>query len=486
MPFESRYEYAATTSKLVETLDDTVSAQLEALERELTNLTGHLNAGNYRFLTLLAEFDRRGGHVGIGIASCAHWLSWRCGIGLIAAREKVRVARALERLPRISDAMRRGALSYCKVRALTRVATPDNEDTLLAVAEAGTVHHVEKLVRTYRRLARADELDADNARHANRYLQSFVDDDGTVVIKARLAPEQGARFLNALRAACTVLQDAERDSHESYPVPDHPVDPPGARNADALGLLAESFLSGAGGAASAVGAERALVTIHVDEIVLRDDTQDGRCEIEDQTSIPPESARRVLCDASVLRVAEDAMGTPMDVGRKTRVIPTPLRRALELRDKGCQYPGCTNARFVDAHHVVHWVDGGDTSLGNLVLLCRRHHRFVHEYGYTIERVETGFEFVKPDGRRAASVPRLPEIEAELGCTELARGNERAWNDVSIGPRTDGADWMGENLDYDWVLRHLFEIDERTHLEAERNGEEPSPTTSETCVGHPSF
>ncbi len=178
----------------------TDAVELEALERELTSLSGHLNVANYRFLVLLAEFVRRGSHVGIGIAPCAHWLSWRCGIGLIAAREKVRGARALEELPKMADATRRGVVGYCKVWALTRVATPDTEHVLLAVAEAGTVHHVEKLVRAYRQFERANERDVDNARYARRYLQSFVDDDGTVVVKARLAPEQDAVFLNALHA----------------------------------------------------------------------------------------------------------------------------------------------------------------------------------------------------------------------------------------------------------------------------------------------
>src|SRR5262245_65601516 len=115
-------------------LDDTVELTDALLERELTTLVGHLNAGNYRFLELLAEFDRRGGHVGIGLASCAHWLSWRCGIGLVAAREKVRVARALAGLPRGADSMRRGVLRYCKVRAFTRIATPQNGGWLLSVA----------------------------------------------------------------------------------------------------------------------------------------------------------------------------------------------------------------------------------------------------------------------------------------------------------------------------------------------------------------
>lgn len=463
MLFEGQGEYTNSA----EFADPALAARIEALEDELTQLAGHLNAGNYRFLKLLAEFERRGGHVGVGIASCAHWLSWRCGMSLNAAREKVRVAQAIEHLPKISDAMRRGVLSYCKVRAITRVATPDNEGWFLTVAEAGTVHHVEKVVQTYRRFAQTDELDADNERHVERYLRSYVDCDGMVVIKARLAPEQGAQFMNALRAACTVLRDAERDSRETCPVPDVPLDPPAARNADAVALMAESFLSGNQGGGA--GADRALVTIHVDEPVLHDESHEGRCEIEDHSSIPPESARRVLCDASVLRVVEDANGTPMDVGRKTRVVPTPLRRALELRDKQCQYPGCTNARFVDAHHIEHWVDGGETSLANLVLLCRRHHRFVHEYGFEIEKSDAGFEVARPDGSRVLRAPRLAEIDAERGCAELARGNEI--DGVEITPRTGDCHWGGESLDCNWVLQELFAIDERARLKSARAAEQ---------------
>ena len=172
--------------------DDSSTLSDDAVEREITTLMGHLNAGEYRLLVLLAEFERRGGHVGIGLASCAHWLSWRCGIGLVAAREKVRVARALLGLPRVADAMRRGVLSYCKVRALTRIATAENEGMLLSIAEAGTVSHVEKVVRLYRRAERREELDDANERYAERYLACFEGENGDVVIEGRLAPEQGA------------------------------------------------------------------------------------------------------------------------------------------------------------------------------------------------------------------------------------------------------------------------------------------------------
>jgi hypothetical protein len=462
MTFAIETDYAVDAPGLMALPRTDRAAELEALERELTSLAGHLNAGNYRFLVLLAEFDRRGGHVGIGIASCAHWLSWRCGIGLIAAREKVRVARALEQLPKLSDAMRRGVISYCKVRALTRVATPANESVLLSIAEQGTVNHVEKLVRVYRRLQRTDERNVANKRYADRYLQAFVDIDGTVVIRARLAPEQGSQFMSALRAACNVLSDAERDSRESCPTPDVPLDKAGARNADAIALMAETFLTG--GASPASGPDRQLINIHVDQTVLHDETAEGRCLIDDQVSIPPATARRISCDASLVKIVDDADGDPLDVGRKTRSIPTALRRALKARDGMCQFPGCTNSRFVDAHHIQHWVDGGATSLGNLVLLCRRHHRFVHECGYTIERTAAGFEFMRPDGRLVQIAPPLNGVEASKGCTMLRESNEKA--KVEITPATADAHWSGESLDYDWVLRRLFELDEHASREAD--------------------
>src|SRR5262245_55300141 len=146
-------------------LNGAVKLSAECLERELTTLARELNAGNYRFLVLLAEFERCGGYVETGQASCAHWLSWRCGFGLVAAREKLRVARAVEGLPRVADAMRRGVLSYCKVRALTRIATPENEEWLLSMAEAETVSQVEKVVRLYRR----EDCATANERFAERY-----------------------------------------------------------------------------------------------------------------------------------------------------------------------------------------------------------------------------------------------------------------------------------------------------------------------------
>src|SRR5262245_52348112 len=191
--------------------------------------------------------------------------------------------------------MRRGVLSYCKVRAITRIATAENEGMLLSIAEAGTVSHVEKVVRLYRRAECGKELEEGNESFAGRYLQCYADETGEVVIKARLAPEQGAAFMKALQAATDVVREVEHDSGESLGRPDRALDGYGARNADALGLMAECFLTH--GATDVAGPDRHLVTIHVEEAVLRDEAADGGCEIEAQTRGPSTTARRVGCDA---------------------------------------------------------------------------------------------------------------------------------------------------------------------------------------------
>jgi len=396
---------------------------IEEIEQELTTLAGQLNAGNYRWLMLLAEFDARQGYAGVGAASCAHWLSWRCGLSMPAAREKVRVARALSDLPEVSEAMRRGVISYCMVRAMTRVATADNEAELLRIAEAGTVSQMEKLVRTMRREQCTEELEQGNARHASRYLQAYTAEDGCVVVKGVLSPEQGALFLKALRGACDALREAEGDSREACAAPDSAEDRHGARNADALECLAESFL--AHGHAPLAARERHVVHVHVDEAVLRDAEAQGRCEVEG-SAVPPATLQRVCCDARLVTGVEDAAGAPKALSHKSRVVSTPLFRALMLRDGGCRFPGCCNTRFVDAHHIVHWIHGGPTSLANLILLCGRHHRFLHEYGYRVVMRDGQTQFLQPNGRevitRAKPAPvdaaegwqRLVEAHAELG------------------------------------------------------------------------
>ena len=181
---------------------------LERLEAQITELWGHLTAATYRFLTLVAEFDRNEAYARHGLPSTAHWLNWQCGIGMIAARAKVRVARALEHLPEVSAGFASGEFSYSKVRAITRVATPANESVLASIARHGTASHVEKLVRKYRWTQRRDAEKNAQSQHLNRCVHYFYDENGTFVLNARLPPEIGAIVAKALQAAGDVLRES--------------------------------------------------------------------------------------------------------------------------------------------------------------------------------------------------------------------------------------------------------------------------------------
>jgi hypothetical protein len=179
-------------------------AELDRLGDQIAELSAHLDAATARLLDLIREFDARGGWSN-GFRSCAEWLTWRIGLDPGAARERVRVARALGTLPRLAQALARGELSYSKVRALTRVATPDTEEQLLAVGRAGTAHHVELIVRGWRRVDRKAEVRETSRRHRSRWLQAYPGADGMVVIRGQLEPEVGAVVLKALAAAQDIL-----------------------------------------------------------------------------------------------------------------------------------------------------------------------------------------------------------------------------------------------------------------------------------------
>jgi hypothetical protein len=356
-----------------------------------------------------------------------------------AAREKVRVARALESLPKISAAMASGALSYSKVREITRVACAETEDYLLMIAEHGTAAHVEKLVRAYRRCQDAEELSREAHQQQTRCVSVRHEDDGSLVLKCRLPAEVGARVLKALELAL-----------EEVPAKEAPCDVPagtspewvpfGVRRADALALVAESFL--AHGALEVRGTDRHQIVVHVAEETLRDRTA-GCCEFEHGPSMAAETARRLSCDASVVALIENEDGEPLSVGRKTRTISAPLRRALNARDQGCRFPGCANTRYLDAHHVDHWANGGETKPSNLVSLCRFHHRAVHEGGIRIERLDDGaFRFVK---RNCVAIDSIAP-----GCTQPLGD----WTQLPAGTQVNR--WRGERMDLGLAVDVFFQ------------------------------
>src|SRR5687768_7713730 len=174
---------------------------IDEIAAEICTLTGHINAANHRWLMLIAEFDRRNGWSDSATQSCAHWLNWKCGIAMGAAREKVRVARALENLPQISAAMASGELSYSKAREITRVGNAANESYLLSIAQHGTAAHVERLVRAYRRCQEAEELSREQRQRQNRRVTFRYDDDGSLILTCQLPAEAGALVMKALDIA---------------------------------------------------------------------------------------------------------------------------------------------------------------------------------------------------------------------------------------------------------------------------------------------
>ena len=358
---------------------DPAALDRKELEAELATLAAHIYAGTCRWLELVAELDRRGEFAEEGRESCAEWIAWRCGLAPRAAREHVRVARSLAQLPETRAAFARGELSYAKVRAISRVATPENEAELLHFARIYTAAQLERTVRCYRHVSAKEAKE----QFGDAHLSVAWNPDGMLEIHGRLAPEDGAVLMRAL--------DARRDSRwqdgcgSAEPHPRVQV-----TNREALLAIADASLAYEGEART--GGERYQVVVYADEAVLEHDGEGG-CELEDGSALSAETARRLSCDAAIVRN-----------GRKSRTIPAALRRALRKRDRGCRFPGCDHRRFVDAHHVKHWAKGGETTLENLVLLCRRHHRAVHEGGLS---VDTQGRFYYPWGQLIEHVPPLP-------------------------------------------------------------------------------
>src|SRR5690349_13482159 len=272
-----------------------------------------------------------------------------------AARERVRVARALATLPRLTEALARGQLSYAKVRALTRVATPETEARLLAVGRAGTAAHIESIVRGWRRTDRQAEVREAARQHVIRALRVYQVDDGTVVVRGRLTPEAGALLLRALDAARETLYQRARGSLVN-PTDSATERPTRAQQqADALSLLAETALHheldpGAPG-------ERYQVVVHVDAPVLADSSQRGQSVLEEVGHVSAETSQRLACDASRVVMQHDPHGRLLEVGARTRTIPPATRRALIHRDRTCRFPGC-EARVGEGHNIQHWTRGG--------------------------------------------------------------------------------------------------------------------------------
>ena len=370
---------------------------IEDLGNAIVRLDRKMRAECYRLLVLVRQFDDRFGWAKWSFGSCAEWLVWSCGLSLSTAREWVRTAHALRGLPAISEAFALGKLSYSKVRALTRVAEPHDEDLLLAYALEASQRQVEERCAQMRNVAPES---VDVARRAWEHRSLSISRNvarNTVLISLELPAEDGELVARALDRA--VASGEVASGIEFGAAREKASVAWGAQQADAFLAISKAYLEGGDGSADGVPvastADHCQVVVHVDAAALQ-----GGAGCSD---LPLETIRRLTCDCSLVAVVEDERGNPLDVGRKQRTLSTALRRALWARDRGCTFPGCHRKRYVDGHHIKHWINHGETILENLTLLCSLHHRLLHEGGFKISKDPDGsLHFMRPDGRE---IPR---------------------------------------------------------------------------------
>ncbi|HSE95316.1 MAG TPA: DUF222 domain-containing protein, partial [Methylomirabilota bacterium] len=320
----------------------------------------------------------------------------------------------------------------------------------LAVGRAGTAAHVERIVRGWRVVDRQVENRTAATRHRSRSLQVYSDADGMVVVRGRLPPEAGAVLVRALEGAREALRPRcpkTVGAAAEWPVGEPPTY--GQQQADALALVAVTALEH--GLASDSRSERYQVTVHVDAAALADPGEPGQSVLDDGAHVPAETSRRLACEATRVELRHGANGQALDAGHRTRTIPPALRRALEARDRTCRFPGC-GVRRAQGHHIHHWASGGPTRLDNLALLCGRHHRAVHEEGYTVVRDADGrLQFSTPRGRPIPEVPALPAVPGAPAQALVATNRGLG---IVIDARTGLPGWCGERLDLGWAISVL--------------------------------
>ena len=365
--------------------DRAIEDDLEAIERAGRVLDAER-------LRRIAELDARGAFARDGYLSTSAWLVHRLRIAWSVAGQQVRLARALRRMPRTREALSTGRVSTVSASMLASAREANKpefarvEDTLVAAASALPVRELRAALAYWREgVDRRGAADDAAARRGRRRLHVSPALDGMVRVDGDLDPETGQVVLTSLRGVVASTSDRSDRSDRRTPP---------QRRADALGEICHQWMDGANRAS--VAGERPHLTVTVDLETLERGTG-RRCDLDDAGRIAPEDARRIACDASINRVITAGATTPIEIGRRTPVVPAALRRAVVVRDRGCRFPGCDRpAGWCDAHHVVHWADGGSTALRNLVLLCRPHHRMVHEgFGVRMEGQEP--VFTRPDG-----------------------------------------------------------------------------------------
>ena len=395
---EARDRVGAAVDALVDESIDGVATH--ALGADLVDIRRAIDRLEAEFVRRLHRFDRAHGARADGGVSTVSWLRSRCGMTVKAAAYRVHLARTLGRLPATLDSARAGRASFANVAMIAHLAEDVGveqvaplEHILVSAAESLEPGGMPMVTQTARlRLDPDGVLGDDNHDHARRWFECDQTYDGAFVLRGELDAESGALVKTAIDALSHGLRSGERRTASQ-------------RRADALVDLAALQLRC--GAHRDVHGQRPHLTVTVSAETLRGGSDVQPAELGGVGAIHPATARRLACDAvrTVVTVAPPAEGsasasagvdrdrahgfvstraTPLSVGRATRTVPAHIRKALHLRDQGCRFPGCDRPpAWTDGHHIIHWADGGPTELDNLVSLCRRHHRAVHEQGWRI-------------------------------------------------------------------------------------------------------
>ena len=369
---------APTTSSIAKLSTSELMEEAAATSRQLAALAG-------RIVLLAAELDRREGWRADGATSLEAWLAERCNVSFATARAWSHVGSRLSRLPRLAEGLGSGALSFDQVRAVVDAARPDNEGAFLAQASECSVRQLTELAKA--ELA-AHPLASADAAHESRSLRF---NDACRTLSAQLPAEAYAEVRAGLEARAKQFPSDGATRWDQ-------------RLADALVSLVRSRRSTKGDDEPSAPSPY-IVVAHVPLSTLREDS-DLAGELEHQGRIDAEVARRLACDATVIVALDDEAGHTMYEGRARRD-PTPTqRRELWRRDRHCRFPSCTNAVFVNPHHVRWWKrDRGKTDLDNLALLCEHHHHLVHSKDWQLEGDANGeLSFVGPSGRVMTSRP----------------------------------------------------------------------------------
>ncbi len=382
-----------------------VAIDVDVLGEQIAEMSAHIDAAMHRLLTAIREFDLAAGWHVQGALSCAHWLAWRVGWNLRTARERVRVARKLAELPLVDEQLRLGAMSYSQARAISRVATAENEAVWVAYAQRMPASQLDTLCRSYQNVQAYDQARgaAIGAKAEGEVAAQVVAqrrdtrrslNNGKVKFEIVLPSDEAAMVWAALNA---VIDTTRLDPTPAEPTPvkptpaEHlPANLPaaktptsadrGRRRADVFMNMIQERMRGNRPPRTPIE-----IIITVPHAVLNGSAEPSDLgKMADGEVIASATARRHYCDAGVVVAQVYAQGVPLSVGRKTRTIPAAIKRALLLRDRTCRFPGWMHSRFVDGHHVEHGADGGETALSNLMLLCSAHHTLLHEGGFRVE------------------------------------------------------------------------------------------------------